>query len=110
MGEFNSRVPMKCSDKQVGLQCKEAVMLMRAVERFKQSPFDWLAVSQDDKYIWAHNVEMTLAQFDASKPQVYGPFGCARMWEHTEASKGGTVPKPDSYHQPHFHCEDAARK
>jgi len=95
-----------CSNEQNALACKEAVVLDRAVSRAKQVDADWLAVGQDDKYIWVTEVEKQLSKYDSTKPMVLSSFGCGKGWKHHPESNNGTLPFPKEWAEPGFSCNE----
>jgi len=97
--------PMPCGDTLEDSACKESVMLDRAISRAKQLDADWLAVSQDDKYIWPSKVQKELTKFDSGKPMVLTPFGCGQAWKYHTASLNGTLPQPNDFHETPFSCK-----
>jgi len=106
--DYNDKVvdeESPCTDEPSELACKEAVMMYRAASRVRSIGADWLAVGQDDKYIWPQEFENALSKHDPRKPAVLAVVGCGKGWQHHEESKNGTEPRPKGWVEPEFSCK-----
>eukprot|EP00747_Dinoflagellata_sp_TGD_P124888 gnl/TRDRNA2_/TRDRNA2_174072_c0_seq18.p1 gnl/TRDRNA2_/TRDRNA2_174072_c0~~gnl/TRDRNA2_/TRDRNA2_174072_c0_seq18.p1 ORF type:complete len:358 (+),score=27.34 gnl/TRDRNA2_/TRDRNA2_174072_c0_seq18:28-1101(+) len=79
-----SRVPMACGDEQSDLSCKEGLVYARGIERASKLNFDWLLVSQDDKFIWPQEFQKAMLGYDSQRPLVVASsFGCSTRYVTT---------------------------
>jgi len=78
-----------CDDVQSGLNCREAVIIDRAINRAATRKSDWLVVTEDDHYFFLKSFQHHLAGQDPEKPQVFTfGFGCG------QTAKGGSPSCP----------------
>lgn len=98
-------VANSCADDRGHLNCKEAVLLLRGIDRANALGADWLMVGQEDKYLWTETVQRALASMDASKPQVLGSWGCGQGWQYHKEAQNGTLPKPQGWVEPRMSCK-----